>query len=150
MFEIDFLRSLIGLSGPRCLGKPNSGPTAQQQALATSQATTTADQNLEENEQRKIILNAMSGTRVFRGSALSRSIASNRAGTEAPSAPAGISGQQQNSPLRTPGAGTSLLDGPFGATVPGSSAATVAAGVNEAPIAGRGAGGAGRGPVGGK
>ena len=149
MFEFEFLRSLLGLSGPLYFGKPNSGPTQQQQALATEQATTTANQNLEENEQRKIILNAMQGTRVFRGSALSRSISTNRAGTETPSAPPGPSSSQQNSSLRTPGAGTSLLDTPG---LPANTAVP-AAGVGNDGLGiggGRIGGVAGRGPPGGK
>lgn len=58
-------------------GGGGSGPTVQQQQLETEQALTTANLNLEENSQRKSILNAMSGTRVFRGSALSRAVAGN-------------------------------------------------------------------------
>ena len=58
-------------------GGGSSGPTLQQQQLETEQALTTANLNLEENSQRKSILNAMSGTRVFRGSALSRAVAGN-------------------------------------------------------------------------
>jgi len=120
VFEFRFLQSLLGLNGPLYFGKPSSGPTAQQQALATSQAITTANQNLEENEQRKIILNAMQGTRVFRGSALSRSIASNRADTVASTAPtAAPSSTQQNGLPVTAGAGTSLLDLAGGTGVPG-------------------------------
>jgi len=138
VFEFRFLQSLLGLNGPLYFGKPSSGPTAQQQALATSQAITTANQNLEENEQRKIILNAMQGTRVFRGSALSRSIASNRADTVASTAPtAAPSSTQQNGLPVTAGAGTSLLDVAGGTqdAVPGARAAgTTGAG-----------GGAGRG-----
>jgi hypothetical protein len=144
VFEFEFLRSLLGLSGPLYFGKPNSGPTQQQQALSTEQATTTANQNLEENEQRKIILNAMQGTRVFRGSALSRSIAANRAGTEAPSAPPGPSSSQQNSPLRTPGAGTSLLD-VTGSPTGGWGVETAGGGTPVASGAARGAAGGARG-----
>lgn len=58
-------------------GGGGSGPTVQQQQLETEQALTTANLNLEENSQRKSILNAMQGTRVFRGSALSRAVAGN-------------------------------------------------------------------------
>ena len=145
MFEFDFLRSLVGLNGPRYLGTPSSGPTAQQQALQTEQATTNANLNLEENEQRKVILNAMQGTRVFRGSALSRAVASNTAGTVAPVAPAGASGQQTNAPLRSPGAGTSLLDVAGGTGIPGLAGGSVSPEV----AAGRSAGGAGRGGAGG-
>jgi hypothetical protein len=58
-------------------GTGSSGPTLQQQQLATEQALTTANLNLEENSQRKSILNALQGTRVFRESALSRAVAGN-------------------------------------------------------------------------
>ena len=123
-------------------GGGSSGPTAQQQALQTEQATTNANLNLQENEQRKVILNAMQGTRVFRGSALSRAVAGNEPGTGAPQAPSGISGATQNAPLTTAAAGNSLLD-QFGAAVPGSAAATRGGGVGAsgAPAPGRGFGG---------
>lgn len=65
-------------------GSSNSGPTKQQQQLETQQAVTNANLNIEENSQRKAILNSMQGTRVFRGSALSRSLAGNDAGLPAP------------------------------------------------------------------
>lgn len=58
-----------------------SGPTPQQQQLETLQATTSANLNIEENAQRKSILNQMLGTRVFRGSALSRALRGNTPGT---------------------------------------------------------------------
>jgi hypothetical protein len=126
------------------LSPSTPGPTAQQQALQTEQATTNANLNLEENEQRKVILNAMQGTRVFRGSALSRQIASNTAGTGTPSAPPGVSGQQQNAPLRV-GAGGSLLD-VLG--TPGGATPTVPApGTNVNTGVGAGGGG-GRGGIG--
>ena len=119
MFEFRFLQSLLGLAGPMYFGGGGTpGPTAQQQALQTEQATTNANLNLEENEQRKVILNAMQGTRVFRGSALSRAVASNSAGTVAPTPPQGISGQQQNGPTRLAAGSTSLLD------IPGASPTT--------------------------
>jgi hypothetical protein len=123
VFESGFLQSLLGLRGPLYFGGGSkSGPTAQQQALQTEQATTNANLNLEENEQRKVILNAMQGTRVFRGSALSRAIASNSAGIGSPTAPPGVSALQQNAPIRVAGrsGATSLLD------VPGTPAAPVA------------------------
>jgi hypothetical protein len=63
---------------------PSSGPTLQQQQLETEQALTTANLNLEENSQRKSILNAMQGTRVFRGSALSRALRGNTPGSGEP------------------------------------------------------------------
>jgi hypothetical protein len=58
-------------------GSGGSGPTLQQQELQTEQAMTNANLNLEENDQRKTMLNAMQGTRVFRGSALSRAVRGN-------------------------------------------------------------------------
>lgn len=61
-------------------GGGNSGPTLQQQQLQTEQALTTANLNLEENQQRKAILNSMVGTRVFRGSPLSRAVVGNTPG----------------------------------------------------------------------
>lgn len=64
-------------------GGGNNGPTLQQQQLESQQAITNANLNLEENEQRKSILNAMQGTRVFRGSALSRALAGNTPGSAA-------------------------------------------------------------------
>jgi uncharacterized membrane protein YgcG len=65
----------------------NPGPTPQQQQLMTEQALTTANLNQEENAQRKSILNAMLGTRVFRGSALSRALRGNAPGAAAENAP---------------------------------------------------------------
>lgn len=64
------------------LGGPSgsSGPTAQQQALMDQQALTTANLNLEENDQRKTMLSMM-GTRTFRGSALSRALRGNAPGS---------------------------------------------------------------------
>ena len=148
MFELDFLRIALGLHGPMYMGGGTPGPTAQQQALQTEQATTNANLNLEENEQRKVILNAMQGTRVFRGSALSRQIASNQAGTTTATPPSGVSSQQQNAPLRTAGAGTSLLDLP-GAPSPGLTATVSSETGGGVAGAGRGAVGAGRGAAGG-
>jgi hypothetical protein len=119
------------------MGGGGGGPTAQQQALQTEQATTNANLNLQENEQRKVILNAMQGTRVFRGSALSRQIAGNREGTGTPQAASAPSDSQQNAPLGTARAGTSLLDEQTGAV------ATGAAGVGGAGPRGGGGGGGG-------
>lgn len=118
------------------------GPTAQQQALQTSQALQNANLNLEENEQRKVILNAMQGTRVFRGSALSRSVAKNTPGEGTPLAPPGPSASQQNAPIRAGTAGGSLLDlaGTPGGTAPGASTA----GGQGATPGGRGGIGSGR------
>lgn len=79
-------------------GGGSSGPTAQQQALQTEQALTNAQLNLEENEQRKVVLNSLQGTRAFRGSALTRSVAGNSTSSSSPTAPAAPapSNQQQN------------------------------------------------------
>jgi hypothetical protein len=88
-------------------GSGSSGPTLQQQQLETEQALTTANLNLEENSQRKSILNAMQGTRVFRGSALSRAVAGNNdvgAPTGAPSK------AQQTAQTVAPAVTTSLID----------------------------------------
>jgi hypothetical protein len=127
------------------MGGGSSGPTAQQQQLQTEQATTNANLNLEENEQRKVILNAMQGTRVFRGSALSRQIASNQAGTGTPQAPAAPSGEQQNAPIRAGVSGASLLDlAGNGAAAAGASAAEAGQG---ATPGGRGGVPGGRGPL---
>jgi hypothetical protein len=90
-------------------GGGSSGPTQQQKDLQTSQAMTTANLNLEENDQRKTILNAMQGTRVFRGSALSRAVAGNTPGG---AAPAGGPAAPVNE-LLTPSPG-SLFDVPGG------------------------------------
>lgn len=143
MFGLDFLQSLLGLRGPLYFGGGTPGPTAQQQALSTEQATTNANLNLEENEQRKVILNAMQGTRVFRGSALSRSIATNRAGTVAPSAPGAPSASQQAPPLSTAGAGGSLLD------APGSTPSAPSTGLLSQTGGAAVGGGGGRGAIGG-
>jgi len=62
-------------------GGGGSGPTLQQQQLQTEQALTSANLNLEENAQRKSVLDALMGTRVFRGSALSRAVRGNTPGT---------------------------------------------------------------------
>ncbi len=141
---LNFHEYLLGLRGPLYLGHGGGGgPTAQQQALQTEQATTNANLNLQENEQRKVILNAMQGTRVFRGSALSRQIAGNRPGTE-PAVPApGPSSTQQQPPLRTAASGKSLLDN---LGVPGGLAGQAVAAVSGGTGGGAGgaAGGGGR------
>lgn len=62
-------------------GGGSSEPTLQQQQLETAQALTSANLNLEENATRKSLLNSMMGTRVFRGSALSRALRGNTPGT---------------------------------------------------------------------
>ncbi len=114
----------------------SSGPTVQQQQLQTEQALTTANLNLEENAQRKPILNAMQGTRVFRGSALSRALRgnTNRPGPNGPPSAAqvaasrsvpsvispksllnGTSSAAQN-PSASPSAGTRFTGGMYGGT----------------------------------
>lgn len=89
-------------------GGGSSGPTVQQQQLQTEQALTTANLNLEENSQRKTILNAMQGTRVFRGSALSRALAGNTDGSGA--ATGGPASAAQTNPSVIAPAATSILD----------------------------------------
>ncbi len=75
------------------------------------QAQKNAQLNLEENAQRKAILNSMQGTRVFRGSALSRAVQGNTPGTGGEQAAPAPSRAQLNSsiPLAVLGT-TSLLD----------------------------------------
>lgn len=117
-----------------------SGPTLQQQQLQTQQALTTANLNLEENSQRKTILNAMQGTRVFRGSALSRAVAGNNdAPGEAQPAPSTAQTNSYGQLISAPE--TSLLDtrSGTGATPSGGAGASGAAG---------GAGGSGTGGAG--
>lgn len=109
-------------------GGGSSGPTQQQTDLQTEQALTNANLNLEENDQRKTILNAMQGTRVFRGSALSRAVAGNTAGGEAP---AGSSSQPVNQ-LLVPAPG-SLFDNVPGTASPGSTPGTPGAGFGQNP-----------------
>jgi hypothetical protein len=94
-------------------GGGSSGPTLQQQQLETEQALTTANLNLEENSQRKSILNAMQGTRVFRGSALSRAVAGNNDVGPPTGAP---SKAQTTAATVAPTVSTSLLDGNAGHT----------------------------------
>jgi hypothetical protein len=105
-----------------------SGPTVQQQQLETEQATQNANLNLEENSQRKSILNAMLGTRVFRGSALSRALRGNTPGAEPQGAP---SASQNNNQVVAP-AVQSLIDTQetrgSGATTAGGAGASGAAG----------------------
>jgi hypothetical protein len=103
----------------------SSGPTVQQQQLQTQQALTTANLNLEENAQRKTILNSMQGTRVFRGSALSRALRGNTnqpGATGAPSA-AQVAGSRSNPSLISP---TSLLGGSTSAAQNPSASPTAA------------------------
>lgn len=112
-------------------GGGSSGPTLQQQQLQTQQALTNAQLNTQENDQRKVILNAMQGSRVFRGSALSRSVSGNsnegNAGANA-GAPSAAQINSYGQITTTPS--KSLLDqvnaGPAGG-VPGAFAAAGAA-----------------------
>ena len=121
-------------------GGGNSGPTLQQQQLQTQQALTTANLNLEENAQRKSILNALQGTRVFRGSALSRAVAGNtNTPPEAQPAPSNSQINSYNQIITAPT--SSLLD-----TQARGSGATPAGG---AGASGGGGGGGGGGPRGG-
>jgi hypothetical protein len=112
-------------------GGGSSGPTLQQQQLETEQALTTANLNLEENSQRKSILNAMQGTRVFRGSALSRAVAGNNdnSPTGAPSK------AQTTADTQPPSVRTSLLD-PRQARSTAASGATTAGGVGASDVGG--------------
>lgn len=93
-------------------GGGSSAPTLQQQQLETQQALTSANLNLEENSQRKAILNSMMGTRVFRGSALSRALRGNTPGTGGEQAAPAPSASQVNAGNETPvsTSPTSLLD----------------------------------------
>lgn len=126
-------------------GGGGSGPTLQQQELEAQQAKTNANLNLEENAQRKSILNAMQGTRMFRGSALSRSVVGNTPGTGAEAAPP-ASASQINSYNQIIVAPTkSLLEEQArgsGATPAGGSGASGGGG---AAVGGRSGGGATRG-----
>ena len=131
-------------------GGGSSGPTQQQQDLQTEQALTNANLNLEENEQRKVILNAMQGTRAFRGSALTRSTASNStSGSTVPNAPAAPapSNQQQNYGAIFANSG-SLLDEQAvnaNAAAPGTGSTGTLSGGRTGP--GGGGGGGGRGSL---
>lgn len=123
-------------------GGGNSGPTVQQQQLEKQQAMTSAEQNLQENEQRKTILNSMFGTRVFRGSALSRAVRGNTPGTGGATAgPASAS--QVNASVVAPRS-ASLLD-----LVSGRSTGTGATPSGGAGASGGGIGGV-RGPGSGR
>lgn len=131
-------------------GGGGSGPTVQQMQLETQQALTGANLNLEENSQRKAILNAMMGTRVFRGSALSRAMRGNTPGNGGEeSAPAPSKSQITN------GAGpvTAPTFNLLGTEQPGTGGGTPAggAGGSAAPSAvaagGRAGGGSSRGPI---
>jgi hypothetical protein len=90
-------------------GGGSSGPTLQQQQLETEQALTTANLNLEENSQRKSILNSMLGTRVFRGSPLARAVVGNTPGQGGSNALPAPSASQHSGSMITPPT-VSLLD----------------------------------------
>lgn len=129
MNSFDFIAVMLGMRSPRMNfgGGGSSGPTAQQVALQTEQGVTNAELNLEENEQRKTMLNALQGTRVFRGSALSRAVASNRTTTGTPFAPPASAAQ--TTPIAAPvtPAGASLVDNQVGSlTSGGGTAANIA------------------------
>lgn len=109
-------------------GGGGGGPTVQQQQLQAQQAMTTANLNLEENAQRKTILNSMQGTRVFRGSALSRAL---RGNTNQPGAAGGPSQAQISASTATPTviSPVSLLDGRVSIAQPASTGISAAAGL---------------------
>lgn len=125
------------------MGGGHQGPTLQQQQLQTAQALTTANLNLQENSQRKSILNAMMGTRVFQGSALSRAISGNTPGTGGEQATPAPSASQLSAGAAAPitASPQSLLDqrqsNATGATPAGG------AGASASPSAGGGGRGAG-------
>lgn len=129
-------------------GSGGSGPTVQQKQLETQQGITNANLNLEENSQRKAILNSMTGTRVFRGSALSRAVSGNAPGTAGATGAGPASASQintYNQIVTTPTA--SLLDQQSrgsGATPAGGAGASVS------PVIGggrAGGGGSNRSPI---
>lgn len=130
-------------------GGGGGGPTLQQQQLQTAQALTNANLNLEENSQRKAILNSMMGTRVFAGSALSRALRGNTPGTGGESGPAPSATQVNNGdeagPIGSPQ--QSLLDQQRA----GASGATAAGGTGASGVAAAGGGvrggGSGRGMI---
>lgn len=123
-----------------------SGPTVQQQQLETQQALTSANLNLEENSQRKSILNAMMGTRVFKGSALSRALTGNTPGTggEA-SAPAPSASQTSENAAPLVGSQASLLDTRTAATGATNAGTGIASQAASAVAASGGYRGGGRG-----
>lgn len=86
--------------------KDAPGPTTEQQRLEAQQATEIANLNLEENAQRKTVLSSMMGTRMFRGSALSRAVAGNTDGTGTPvGAPSRTQRRGVGAPIGVPGPG---------------------------------------------
>lgn len=131
-------------------GGGSSGPTVQQQQLETQQATTQANLNLEENAQRKAILNSMLGTRVFRGSALSRAVRGNTPGTTDTrgTGPASLAQRSANAaPVAT--APQSLIDLIRGSTTGSGATPAGGTGASGAGAAGGGVrgGGSGRGQI---
>lgn len=108
-------------------GGGGSGPTVQQRQLETQQALTSANLNVQENEQRKAILNSMEGTRVFRGSALSRSMRGNTPGSSEQPGPSPAQQGMNGTPVAKSGM-QSLLDeqvsNASGATVSGGAGAS--------------------------
>lgn len=126
-------------------GGGSSGPTVQQQQLETQQSLTNANLNLEENSQRKSILNSMLGTRVFRGSALSRALRGNTPGTGGETAPPASAAQTNDSAAVFVNQ-KSLLD----ARESNASGATAAGGAGASATPGLGGGyrgGGGRGQI---
>lgn len=130
-------------------GGGSSGPTLQQQQEMTQQGLTEANLNLEENSQRKSILNSMLGTRVFRGSALSRAMRGNTPGSGGEQAAPAPSASQLSAGSDSPitGATQSLLD----QRQASASGATPAGGTGASGIAAAGGGvrggGSGRGMI---
>lgn len=105
---------------------------------------TTANLNLQENAQRKSILNAMFGTRVFRGSALSRAVVGNTPGQGGENAAPAPSSSQQNGGAVFSPTSASLLDAresaasgatPAGGTGASASGAALAAARGQAASA---------------
>jgi hypothetical protein len=136
---------MVGLRSPTLnFGGGSSGPTLQQQQEMTQQALTNANLNLEENSERKSILNAMLGTRVFRGSALSRALRGNTPGGE--DAAPGPSRSQLNAGIvPVVAAQQSLLDqresNATGATTSGGAGASASPGAGGGYVGGGGRGG---------
>lgn len=125
-------------------GGGNSGPTLQQQQLETQQAVTNANLNIEENSQRKAILNSLQGTRVFRGSALSRALTGNDPGVGGPS-PTQLANSRAGPFSRGQ---TSLFDvggGGAGAATPVATPAPASGGYVGGSLGGGARGGSGRG-----
>ncbi len=107
-------------------GGSKSGPTLQQQQLQTQQAITNAQLNIQENDQRKVVLNSMQGSRTFRESALSRSVGGNNDNPGVAQAGAPSASQINSYGQITTTPSKSLLDqvnaGPAGGVTPGATA----------------------------